>query len=230
MGSDIKSQLLERYRLAQEYSDKGIFEVKYSIADKEVKASGKFATKYVRDANVLKMKWSKVTKVFSAGKALDTKFLGNEIFELKLGDGANLLHKGTEPKRLVATGRSYEMDMNSSSESLLLVRIVPPLLMRDLFIDSKINFNYETEFDVEEGEEFYTLISKNSPVKVSVQAGKNLVIKEVSLQIGEWTKFFNEGPLAFAKKYFDPMVNLIEKKVPSTLIGTYKYDPVSIKD
>lgn len=230
MVSDIKSQIIERYRSAREYSDKGSFEVKYSIANQEVKAIGKFATGYKRADNILKMKWSKKTKLLSDVKVLNDNFAGNDVFELKLGDGANLLHKGTEPKRLMTTGKNTEMDLTVSAESLLIAKIIPPLLNQDLFVESKISFDYATEFDVAEEDEFYILTSTNSLVKARVLANRDLAIKEVTLQIGDWTSFFKGGPLAFAKKHFEPMVHLIEKKIPSSLIGVYKYDSVSLSD
>ncbi|MCW5822162.1 MAG: hypothetical protein KIT34_05125 [Cyanobacteria bacterium TGS_CYA1] len=230
MVSDIKSQIIERYKTAREYSDKGSFEVKYSIANQEVKAVGKFATGYKRATNILKMKWSKKTKLLSDVKVLNDNIAGNDIFELKLGDGANLLHKGTEPKRLITTGKSTEMDLTVSAEGLLIAKIIPPLLNQDLFVESKINFDYGTEFDVAEEDEFFVLNSKNSPVKVRVVANRDLAIKEVTLQIGDWTSFFKGGPLAFARKHFEPMVHLLEKKIPSSLIGVYKYDQATILD
>lgn len=230
MVSDIKSQIIECYRSAQEYSDKGNFEVKISFAKMEGKIAGKFATGYKRSNNTFKMKWSKVSKFHgNDGEEIKTNF-HNEVFELKLGDGANLMHKGKEPKRLVATGKSSEMDLSASYDSLLLVKIIPPLLKQDLFVESKINFDYDTDFEIDETDEYYSLKSKNSPIKVSLLADKKLFIKEVRLQIGDWTSFLKQGPLAFAKLNFEPMMHLIEKKIPSTLIGVYKYDQVSISD
>lgn len=229
MDNNLKSQILELYGSAQEYSDSGSYEFKYSIADKKIVAAGNFKTGYNRKNNLFKMGWTRQAQVFSAGEKLETKFLEKERYELKLGDGANMLHKFNPVKRLVEVGKSHELATQAMMNSFMLCDIIPPLLEKDLLDSGKFQFDAsKEEFEIEESDEFFQLTSKKLLPYVKVLANKEFVIKEVTIELNHLPTAFKINLPKFVSKHFETIAEFFHEKLPATLLGVYKFDKVSM--
>jgi hypothetical protein len=113
MDNDIKSQILELYGSVQEYSDSGSFNLNLSMGDQKTVVSGKFASKYSRASNKLIMSWSKRMEMFFSEQEKAYEYGKSERFKLQVGDCANLLHIYAPVKRLIAVGKSDELELNT---------------------------------------------------------------------------------------------------------------------
>ncbi len=230
MDNDIKSQILELYGSVQEYSDSGSFNLTFSIANQKAVVSGKFATKYTRANNKLNMSWSRRTELEFENQGKQ-EVLKIDKYKLQVGDCANLLHVYAPVKRLVAVGKNNELELKADLNSFFLTRIIPPLLKEDLFTTTKNRFDAQkAHFEVEESEHFNKLKLKNSVANITVFAGKDHLIKEVIIERVDLKDLFKDDIPKFGEDIFESLKGFVQKNLPTTFAGTYKFEKVSMNN